>query len=315
MWSPDVYRQPFGAMSAAMQLYNSGRARTLSDQLMAGRAAALAEQQQKTEQEGQRFGWEEQAHNAMMGLPDTATNDQMIRTYIKSGGDLARALPWMRAETTASSRLDVADLRALSSELQEARNKGATPEQQESIIRSHRKADGSGYSEDQIAQIKSFPGMFPQVTANIGKTEAQGDVATATAGAIPQRTEETARHDKAMEGIAAARENGIAKLRAGGIFTPNEEKGYRAMMSTLDQRIATLGGKEGRVDPNTFIKYKLNPHEQASLEAYKRERGKVQAILDENDRRKMGQSSGVTPATTTPGEDPTDPLGIFSKPQ
>lgn len=250
-----------------------------------------------------------------MGLPDTASDQDMIRTYVRSGGDLARALPWMRADRAAESRFDVADLKTLSQELQQARKNGATADQLDSIVRGHRKADGSGYSEEQIASLKSFPGMFPQVTANIGKTEAQGDVAQATATAIPQRTAETERHDKASEEIARQRTAAVAKLRAGGVLTATEERGFRNTLAGLDAKIAAIAGKQHQRDPLTYSFVKLSDDEKVTLQSLKDQKEQIEGILEANEKRKAGASGGGAEPeeSTEPGEDPTDPLGMFAQ--
>jgi hypothetical protein len=302
IWTPDVTRQPFGAMSAVMALSNSQKANSIADQLMQGRQQALEAQQFKTQHEQQQADWEAQAHEAMQSLPEDATDQQMINTYVRSGGDLARALPWMRANTAATTKLDLEDMKYAHAALQQAKLKGATPDQLESIVRSTPLPSGHQMTDEGIAQLRAF-GVLPQVGADIAKTQAQtaeAEQRTMTNAQLPQ-------HWAEMERL---RGQAIEILKGGGVLKPREEAAIRQNITANEARIAAISKQTTERDPLTFKFKVLTADEQDAIKQMKDQNESLQGILDANEKKRAGAASTAgAAAPALAGEDETDPFG------
>jgi hypothetical protein len=300
-------------MSAAMALHNATRSRDISEQLQAQRQAQLEEQQLRTGEEATRYGEEQELRNAMKALPEDATTDQYMKTYMRYG-DPSRGIPWLRTEASMKGRMNIQNLKALDNQLRQARDKGATADQQEAIARSFKDEQGNPLVDDDTVLSLRSMGILPAVHEGIEKTRAQTNLSNVTAENIPIRTTEMIRHDEETERLKS---EAISKIQLGGVLKPAEEHAIRVELDNLNGKIAALSGKTRARDPLTYKFAVLTDDEKKSMQGWKDQIEQLEGILERNEQLKKSKvGAGVAPQSATePAEDESDPLGYFSKPK
>lgn len=308
MWTPDVERQPLGALGSVMNFHNSIQAKNISDQLQAQREAQTATEQEKLSHEQEQGQYERQMHQALQDLPPDASDDQFARTIMRTGPNPAAGLPYFRSAMTSANSykkgVDVQKLKNASAMAKDLLDKGVAPSDVEGYLRQ------AGADDDTIEGLRSV-NQLPTVTAGIAKTEEE----TNLAGIRGEDIEATrqARIDLMSLTGQSRRDlaNARAKLMGGAKFGPKEEAGILGRIASNYKAIEAIESKRdqmtmklGAVDQNNLKELRENTEELKSI---------LESARSGSYGAAQGEPTGSAPAPSS--YDPTDPLGHFSKPQ
>lgn len=312
MWTPDVTRQPFGAMSAVMNLMNATRAHDISSELEANRQFQLQEAQQKAAEEGERFGWERNAREAMMGLPPDATPEQASMAYLRSGGDARGVLPFLRTQESLAGRKTLRDMQNASQELQKYTSLAGDPEKGKALYkRAHPDAT------DEEVEMYARMGVAPKPAAETQRAISGANLAESQADLADTRAADIIETQPARVDLMKARTEAERTLKEyrlkrsvpGAIFGPKERAN---VIEKIVQNRKIIEAIESKRDP---LSYKLGAVDQANLQALKDANQQLEDLLEQQPSGPSAAApQGAPAAAPAPaGGDPSDPLGYFSK--
>lgn len=317
-WTPDVTRQPFGAMSAVMNLFNASRAHDISSQLDEQRQFQLEEERQKAAEEGERFGWERNARNAMMELDPNATPEQANLAYLRAGGDPRSSLPFLRTQESLAGRKSIQDAKNASAELNMYTKLAGDPAKGRLLFkRAHPDA-----TDDEIDSYAAM-GVAPLAGAQTQLAQSRGNEAESRADLYDVRADDIIQTEPARIDLMKARAEAERTLKEYRLkrSVPGAVSGQGERRKIIEAIIANrklIEQFESKRDPATF---KLGVVDQANLDAIKQANEDLEDLLQQTPAAASpaaapaGTKPGASgPDSAPPGEDPTDPLGYFKKP-
>lgn len=272
MWTPDVERQPLGALGSVMQFMNSRRAHEISGQGDQLREAQIQQHQAQLEQE--QFQLQEARKNAardeelrakMATLPEGASSDQAVQQYIRSGGDPSKILPFWRTQESLAGRKDIQTMKG------------------DQAIGLEEKKQSSPLVGAKVENLESSTGLNKERTTDIAETRQ------------PRIDLMKARGDTARM-VAAA------KLRKdkGGALTPKEKAGIIAKIGTYRKMIES---SESKRDPMTL---KMGPVDKQNALDMKADLGRLESLLAEPEPTDVAPTAPKSPTKSSSD----NPLGL-----
>jgi hypothetical protein len=302
--------QPTGAIGAVMNLMNGQKSRDISQALQQHRAAEAQMAQQQADEYAARQERDDQIRQALAKLGPGAGQQDVIGTYLKSGGDVERVLPWMRAQTSASAKVDSARVKAGSELYGKLTTVGGQPPNAALGFLS------GVYSPEEIDAIKATVGGSGNMPLPVPGAKAAENTAAAglkdtqaqdIADTLPGRKDLLAAKSYALRVMAQAKKEKAATGGTGGL-KPSTELGVRKAIAAIDAKLESIAGKR---DPLTM---RLGPADKTIVEDLKTQREALKGMLDDSDIPDDDAQAAITkPGAAKGSPDPFGSIGFLKK--